>query len=240
MEAEFAKREELRKKEFETALLQVVEDFKAESAQAVRAVKDHVEAIRIKKQAEKQAMALHRKTARLQTTSGIFQNSQGAGASAQGAASAVPEELREGDRVTVQSLNREGIVESIGDGTCHVMVGPLRYRADRNDLIKIRGAAPAAPAVFSRNIRLDAPADSDAELKVIGLNVDDALSRVDKFLDQAFLNGMDSVRIIHGHGKGILRSAIAEFLSNHPQVESYTLAPREKGGGGATLAKIRQ
>jgi DNA mismatch repair protein MutS2 len=240
MEAEFAEREKSRKKEFESALSQIVEDFKAESAQAVRLVKDHIDAIRIRKQAEKQAMALHRKTAKLQNTAGIFQNSQGTGVSAQGAAIGSMEELREGDRVNVQSLNREGIVESISGGTCHVMVGPLRYRADRDDLIKIRGSATPAPAVFSRNIRLDAPADSDSELKVIGLNVDEALSRVDKFLDQAFLNGLDNVRIIHGHGKGILRSAIAEFLSSHPQVESYALASPEKGGGGATLAKIRQ
>ena len=53
------------------------------------------------------------------------------------------EEIREGDRVKVRSLDREGIVESIRDGTYVVMIGPLRYRADRDDLIRISGASPA-------------------------------------------------------------------------------------------------
>jgi DNA mismatch repair protein MutS2 len=239
MEGDFAKREESRKKEFESALAQVIEDFKTESARAARVVKDHIEAARIKKQAEKQTIALRRKSVGLQATAGVFQSGQEAGASSQGAAAGALEEIHEGDRVKVQSLSREGIVESISDGTYHVMVGPLRYRADRDDLERIGGAAPPAPAAASRSVRPDTSGDAESELKVIGLIVDEALERVDKFLDQAFLNGLDSVRIIHGHGKGILRSAIAEFLSNHPQVERFRLAPPEKGGGGATIVEIR-
>ena len=82
--------------------------------------------------------------------------------------------------------------------------------------------------------------ETSSELMVIGLTADDAIDRVDKFLDQAFLAGIENIRIIHGHGKGILRRAIAELLSHHPQVERFSLAPPEKGGGGATLVELKK
>ena len=63
---------------------------------------------------------------------------------------------------------------------------------------------------------------------------------MDKFLDQAFLAGAENVRIIHGHGKGILRNSIAELLTGHPQVERFSLAPPEKGGGGATIVELKK
>jgi len=233
MELEFAKREEARSREFETALAQALEDFKAESARAMRAVKDQIEAARIKKQAEKQATTLRRKLARLQS-------SGKEPAASSNPAAGNTEEIRESDRVRVLSLDREGTVESIREGTYHVMVGPLRYRADREDLIRISGSGAAIPPPSLRGPMVDASADSVSELKVIGLTADEALDRVDRFLDQAFLNGLDTVRIIHGHGKGILRKAVAEFLSTHSQVERFSLAPPEKGGGGATIVELRK
>ena len=75
---------------------------------------------------------------------------------------------------------------------------------------------------------------------MIGLTADEALDRVDKFLDQACLADAESVRIIHGHGKGILRRAVSKFLAEHPLVESFQLAPPEQGGGGATIVLLRK
>ncbi|MDM7996083.1 MAG: endonuclease MutS2 [Acidobacteriota bacterium] len=233
MELEFARREEARRREFEAALAQALEDFKAESARAMRAVKDQIEAARIRKQAEKQAVTLRRKLAKLQSSGKET-------AASSNPAAGNTEDIHELDRVKILSLEREGIVESIRDGTYHVMVGPLRYRAGREDLIRIGGGSAAVPAPSLRGPTVDAGEDSVSELKVIGLSADEALDRVDRFLDQAFLNGLDTVRIIHGHGKGILRKAIAEFLSTHPQVERFSLAPPEKGGGGATIAELRK
>ncbi len=140
----------------------------------------------------------------------------------------------------VQSLDRDGIVESIQEGTYFVTVGPLRYRAERDDLAKLGSGARPAPAQPSRSLIADDAAEAVSELKVIGLTADEALDRVDKFLDQAFLAGIENVRIIHGHGKGILRKAIADFLEKHPQVERFSLAPPEKGGGGATIVEMKR
>jgi DNA mismatch repair protein MutS2 len=238
LEAEFAKREDSRRKEFESELTRVIDDFKTESNRAVRVIKDHIEAARIKRQAEKQAMNLRRKSATLQASADKSRG--GCDDSEQAASSGAADEIREGDRVRVQSLDREGIVESIREGTYHIMIGPLRYRADRADLKRSGGGSSSAAATTPRVSMVDSSDEVISELKVIGLTADEALEQVDRFLDQAFLTGIETVRIIHGHGKGILRKAIGEFLRNHRQVERFTLAPPEKGGGGATIVELRK
>jgi DNA mismatch repair protein MutS2 len=229
LDSDFAKQEEARRTEFEAALARVVTDFKAESDRAVRKIKDRIEAARIKRAVDNQAAELRRKSAGLR---------KGPGDPDQAAFRDTTEELQEGDRVRIASLEREGIVESIRDGTYSVMVGPLRYRAERSDLERTgaRQNQPQLPRVTVSESQEEAV----SELKVIGLRADEALDRVDKFLDQAFLAGIETIRIIHGHGKGILRNAIAELLSGHPQVERFSLATPGKGGGGATIVELKK
>jgi DNA mismatch repair protein MutS2 len=229
LDLEFAERERARQEEFDAAISRTLADFKAESEKAARKIKDRVEAARIKRATDNQAAELRRRAAGLRRNAGQEPGSVETPGSL--------EEIREGDRVKIQSLDRDGIVESIRDGIFAVMVGPLRYRADRKDLERI-GGIPLPPQ--QRIIVPDNPDEPVRELKVIGLSADEALDRVDKFLDQAFLADIESVRIIHGHGKGILRNAIAELLTGHPQVERFTLAPPDKGGGGATIVDLKK
>ncbi len=234
LETEFGKREESRRAEIESALAGIIAEFKAESDRAVRKIKDRVEAARIKRAMENQSAELRRKSVGLRRS-----------ASGQPAEPAdtvdLGEDIREGDRVRIQSLDREGIVESIRDGTYSVMIGPLRYRADRKDLERTKAQVGSAPPQVQRIGFTDNPDEPPPmELKVIGLSADEALDRVDKFLDQAFLAGVENVRIIHGYGKGILRNRIAEMLAGHPQVESFSPAAPEKGGGGATIVELKK
>ena len=231
LDLEFAKKEEARRAAFDAALARVVADFKEESERAVRKIKDRVEAARIKRATDNQAAELRRKSALLRQEPGQVKESS---------ATAEREEIVEGDRVKIQSLDREGVVESIRDGTYAVMVGPLRYRADRKDLERIGKSQSPLPSPSPRTPIGDDLEQTVLELKVIGLRADEALDRVDKFLDQAFLAGVDNVRIIHGHGKGILRNAIAELLAGHPQVERFLPAPPDKGGGGATIVELKK
>src|SRR5258706_1662329 len=79
-----------------------------------------------------------------------------------------------------------------------------------------------------------------AELKLIGKQTDEAVQLVDKFLDEAFLNGLTELRIIHGHGTGALRRAIADLLTGHPHVARFKTAPQDQGGSGATIVELRQ
>jgi len=75
---------------------------------------------------------------------------------------------------------------------------------------------------------------------VIGTTVDQATDRVDKFLDEAFIAGAETVRIVHGHGKGALRKAIGDLLTGHAHVERFNLAPSNEGGAGATIVALKK
>jgi DNA mismatch repair protein MutS2 len=240
LDAEFARKEAARNQEFEAALGKAMGEFKAESEHAVRKIKDRVEAARLKKTVENQAAELRRSAAKLRQTAAPGEIPS-VPAHPAGESPGVSEEISEGDRVRVESLDRDGVVETIRDGTYVVIVGSLRYRAERQDLSKL-SSSQTAIRMPARRVIAEETADKPiaSELKVIGMTADEAVDRVDKFLDEAFLAGIENVRIIHGHGKGILRNAIAEHLTDHPQVERFSLAPPEQGGGGATLVELRK
>ena len=86
----------------------------------------------------------------------------------------------------------------------------------------------------------DSTFKTSAELNLIGKTTDEAVDLTDKFLDHAFLNGLSEVRIIHGHGTGALRKAIAELLADHPHVARFVVAPQAKGGTGAMVVELNQ
>jgi DNA mismatch repair protein MutS2 len=239
MESSFAAKEEARKAEFESALARTLTEFKDESERAARRIKDRIEASRIKKAVENQAAELRSRSAKLRRDVGMDKSGQEAATLPD--TTVIPDDIREGDRVKIRSLDREGTVESIREDGFVVIIGSLRYRADGKDLAKISGGRPEAPRALQKSISDDeTDKEASSELMVIGLTADDAVDRVDKFLDQAFLAGIENVRIVHGHGKGILRSAIARFLTDHPQVDHFALAPREQGGAGATLVALKK
>jgi DNA mismatch repair protein MutS2 len=79
-----------------------------------------------------------------------------------------------------------------------------------------------------------------AELNLIGKTTDEAVELTDKFLDEAFLNGLSELRIVHGHGTGALRRAIAELLKDHPHVARFAAAAQDQGGSGATVVELKQ
>ena len=74
---------------------------------------------------------------------------------------------------------------------------------------------------------------------MIGCTVDDAITRLEKFLDESTVTDQHELRIVHGHGTGQLRRAIAEFLKDHPLVAAFHLAPQNQGGGGATVVELK-
>nr|MBA2341762.1 Smr/MutS family protein [Pyrinomonadaceae bacterium] len=79
-----------------------------------------------------------------------------------------------------------------------------------------------------------------AELKLIGRTTDEAVDETDKFLDEAYLNNLNPLRIIHGIGTGALKRALSDFLKSHPHVARFTQAPPEQGGAGATIVELKQ
>ena len=110
-------------------------------------------------------------------------------------------------------------------------------RAAVRDLREIAGPAPAAQVRV--NVDLQPRQGSLSEINVIGCTVDEAVTRVERFLDEAMTSDQQSIRIIHGHGTGQLRRGLAAFLKEHPLVAKFDLAPQDQGGGGATIVELK-
>ena len=144
-----------------------------------------------------------------------------------------------GSRVTVGALGLEGVVVELHGKHAEVDVRGKRLRATLRDL---RSAGPAArnPTHTVRvNVDLQPRIGSLTELNVIGNTVDEAVTRLEKFLDEVMTTDIRELRIVHGHGTGQLRRAIAAFLKEHPLVARFDAAPQNQGGGGATIVELK-
>jgi DNA mismatch repair protein MutS2 len=134
-----------------------------------------------------------------------------------------------------------------------VALGPIKMRVKRDDIAEVVRAAefqsterpdPLAAARKQKNVHVTVTSantdDMRMEINLIGRTVDEATEELEKYLDRAFLAGLPRVRIIHGHGAGILRRGVREFLKGHPHVATLAEAPQNEGGQGATLVELRQ
>src|SRR5262249_43981420 len=147
-----------------------------------------------------------------------------------------------GDRVRVLSLNQDGLVEAIKDDEIVVQIGALRFREHADNLRflerkqpsqKVAKAAAGLPKGVS--VSLQDQKSVSSELNVIGKTASEATYEADKFLDAAYLDNHDRVRIVHGMGMGALKRAIADLLSGHPHVAKFYPASQSEGGNGATI-----
>jgi len=147
-----------------------------------------------------------------------------------------------GDRVAVGPLGLEGIVQSMHDGAAEVDVRGKRLRAKVEELRVLVPAASlnTSPARVRVNVELQPRDTVTTELNVIGSTSDEALTRVERFLDEVTIAELRSVRIIHGYGTGQLRRSVAEFLRAHPLVSSFGPAPDNQGGGGVTVVELKE
>jgi DNA mismatch repair protein MutS2 len=146
-----------------------------------------------------------------------------------------------GDRVLVGAFGLEGIVRALHDRDAEVDVRGKRLRSKIDELRVVTPARQAQAAQRVRvNVDLQPRGASLTELNLIGCHVDEALDRAEKFLDEALVSEMRTLRIVHGYGTGQLRRAIAGFLQSHPLVSHFGPAPADQGGGGATLVELKE
>jgi DNA mismatch repair protein MutS2 len=158
------------------------------------------------------------------------------GAGGTHAAAAPVPPLLAGTRVRIVGSGREGYLLTPPDaeGRVEVQVGIMRMRVPVSGVVPVETADRPAGDLPVRKAREVSP-----ELHVRGMRVDEALETLGKYLDDAILAGQKTVRIVHGKGTGTLRRAVAEFLSGHPEVESFRLADAAEGGEGATVVRLK-
>ena len=142
-----------------------------------------------------------------------------------------------GSRVVVESLSLEGNVVATHEREAEVEVRGKRLRV-RFDDVRVIAAHPEV-AGGGVTVDIERSAEPLDDLNVIGCTVDEALSRAEKFLDRAVVQEQRQLRVIHGHGTGQLRRAIAGLLEKHPLVARFEPAPPEHGGGGVTVIELK-
>lgn len=152
------------------------------------------------------------------------------------------EKISLGQPVFVTEFNEQGIVSQIDrkENRVWVMVGALKLRLKANDLAAAEAKAPCE-GPYDSGIRATSQiskAEISPKLMVIGYRVDEALSEIDKYIDDAVLSRLSHVSIIHGKGSGALQKAIEEFLSAHPQVASFRNGRPQEGGAGVTIVEL--
>jgi DNA mismatch repair protein MutS2 len=162
-----------------------------------------------------------------------------------GRPAAGPAAIEPGVRVAVGGLGLEGIVIDVQGKQAEVDIRGKRLRAAVRDLRVIGGGdqrrpgSPGGGPAVHVNVDLQPRSGSLTELNVIGNTVDEALRRLEKFLDESTMSDVRELRIVHGHGTGQLRRAITAFLKEHPLVARFEAAPQNQGGGGATVVELK-
>ena len=148
-----------------------------------------------------------------------------------------------GDRVKVGALGLEGMLVGLHGEDAEIDMLGKRLRARVADLrVVAKGSAAQKPAARV-NVNVQMQPRSDAvvgDLHLIGCTVEEALTRIDRYLDAMLLSDQRTVRVIHGYGTGQLRRALAEYLRTHPLVAHYEQAPPEQGGGGVTVVELKE
>jgi DNA mismatch repair protein MutS2 len=154
----------------------------------------------------------------------------------------LPKHLKNGDRVFIHSLNQSGSVISPPDANGEVMIqaGIMKVKVNISNLSLDESKAPAKPrAVASaKGVRASVGAGLAQEVDLRGMNVEEATDRADKYLDSAYLAGLNTVTIIHGKGTGVLRSAIQTLLRKRDHVKSYRLGKYGEGEDGVTIVEL--
>ena len=251
LELEFFQRERDREKEFKSDLQKVVADFTTKANELVGKIEDEAAQRKLRKEVERRSSEL--KAAATMTGRKLqFDTNTAKGEPVVETTEPEVFEIQIGDRVKVLSLGQDGVVESIGAGNDEVIsvqVGALRFREARENLrlVERKTASKAAakagiaglPKGVSVSLNEDRP-DVRSELNIIGKTVNEATDEADKFLDAAYMNNHERIRIVHGTGMGVLKKAMADFLTGHPHVSKFYAAPQGEGGNGATVVELKK
>ncbi|EAG9433565.1 endonuclease MutS2 [Listeria monocytogenes] len=149
-----------------------------------------------------------------------------------------PHVFQEGDNVRVLSLGQKGtLLNKISDKEWNVQIGIIKMKIKTADLEYIQPEKPKKQRIITSVHSSDSPAKSELDLR--GERYEDALQKVDKYLDEALLAGYPQVAIIHGKGTGALRTGVTEYLKNHRMVKSIRFGAAAEGGNGVTIVEFK-
>ena len=229
---EWERRETAKLKEVDQRLQDAVAGFEAQAQEAIQKVMAGSEQRKAVEQAERK-LAKTRRELEQQARAAVFPETE---ARKPGLA------IEEGARVRLKGVREPARVRrKLSGGLLEVEAGLMKMQVSTDDVEEVLPATPEG-ARLPKNVTFEAGPKWDVsyrEINVIGRRAEEARDLVDKFLDSATMASVDRVRIVHGHGMGILRKVIAELLTTHPHVEKFYPASPAEGGTGATVVELK-
>ena len=229
---EFEQREARKFKELDERLQAALAEFESESRETIQKVLASAEQRKAAEQAERRVAKTKREFEQ-KARSAVF----GEAPAAQPFAA-----IEEGARVRLKGVREPARVRrKLAGGVLEVEAGLMKMQVSTDDVEEVLPATPEG-ARLPKNVSFEAGPRWDVsyrEINVIGHRAEEAREKVDKFLDDASLASVDRVRIVHGHGMGILRKVIAELLATNPHVGKFYTAPPGEGGTGATVVELK-
>ena len=244
LRSEWVERQQKRIRELEAQFAEMQRRFDDNVARVVEAVKERELRAQVEKTARRKVQEV-RGEAREELNAAVVQTiseSQADLGVQTGAAQAVtPDRLQAGARIRVRGFSKPLIFRRLDGSSAEVEAGPLRMKVAVEEITGIEGGG-SAPAARQTSVTVSSVSSTDSgadEINVIGMTVEEATERLDKFLDDSALAHKPRIRIIHGHGTGALRKGINSFLATHPLVEKHSFEVEEHGGKAVTVAQLR-
>ena len=249
LRTEWVERQQKRIQELEAQFAEMQKRFDENVARIVEAVKERELRASLEKTSRRKmqdAGGEAREELNAAVVQTISESQKDLGTAAATSEKISPEKLQPGARIRVRGFSKPVIFRRLDGSSAEIEAGPLRMKVAIDEITGVEDALPAqksgATTAPPRNVTVTSQASDSGtagEINVIGMRVEEATERVDKYLDEAALANRTRVRIIHGHGTGALRKGLAEFLKTHPLVERQSFETEERGGKAITVVELR-
>jgi DNA mismatch repair protein MutS2 len=250
LRTEWVERQQKRIKELEAQFAEMQKRFDENVARVVEAVKERELRGQLEKSARRKMQDV-RSEARDELNSAVVQaisDSQAdLGAHSASANAVSAERLQPGARVRVRGFSKPVVLRRVDGSSAEIEAGPLRMKVAIDEITSMEAEVPASkanvPPARLQSVTVSSQGGggtASGEINVIGMTVEEATERLDKFLDEAALANRAQVRVIHGHGTGALRKGIGTFLSSHPLVEKHSFETEERGGKAITVVELQR
>lgn len=237
VERDAVRREQQRQREWEKKSETMIADFEARAQMTLERINEATEQRKAAEQARRE-IAKTRREFREETAEVMAPPPETRQQTAP-----VQAPLAEGSRVRLRDIREIATVRRLlKNGMLEVEAGFLKMQVPRDDVVEVV-SEKAGKKDLPSNVRFESGPRwniSYRELNVIGQRAEEAVENVDKFLDSAALASVNRVRIIHGHGMGVLKKAVGEHLSTNPHVSRFYPAAPSEGGAGATIVELRE
>ncbi len=249
LRTEWLERQQKRIKELEAQFAEMQKRFDENVARVIEAVKERELRTQLEKTARRKMQDV-RGEAREELNAAVVQtiseSQSDLGVQAASMEAVNADRLQPGAKIRVRGFSKPVLLRRIDGSSAEIEAGPLRMKVALDEITGVEGAAPvpksSSPAATLQSVTVSSQrgeAGASDEINVIGMTVEEATDRLDKFLDDAALAHKARIRIIHGHGTGALRKGIGAFLAAHPLVEKHSFETEEHGGKAITIVELQ-